>query len=71
MKSTLEKFESEYAGKVTLQRVDVDKDGQSAMQNNVMGIPTFVLYKDGKETARRSGAMPYEDFKAWVDSVTK
>ncbi len=71
MKPALEKFETDYAGKVTVQRVDVDKDQALAMQNNVMGIPTFVLYQDDKELARRSGAMAYEDFKSWVDSVVK
>lgn len=71
MKPALEKFETDYAGKVAVQRVDVDKDQALAMQNNVMGIPTFVLYQDDKELARRSGAMAYEDFKSWVDSVVK
>lgn len=71
MKPTLEKFETEYAGKVTLKRVDVDKDQNLATQNNVMGIPTFIIYQDNKEIGRRSGAMPYEMFKSWVDSVVK
>jgi len=71
MKLTLEKFETEYAGKVALKRVDVDKDQNLAVQDNVMGIPTFIIYKDNKEVDRRSGAMPYEIFKSWVDSIVK
>jgi thioredoxin 1 len=71
MKLALEKLETEYAGKIAVKRVDVDKDQNLAMQNNVMGIPTFIIYKDDKETGRRSGAMPYEIFKSWVDSVVK
>lgn len=71
MKPALEKFENEYAGKIVVQRVDVDKDEALAMQSNVMGIPTFVIYQDDKEIARKSGAMPYEMFKSWVDSVIR
>lgn len=71
MKPALEKFEAEYADKVTVKRVDVDKDQTLAVQNNVMGIPTFIIHKDNKEVDRKSGAMPYEMFKSWVDSVVK
>jgi len=71
MKPALEKFETEYTGKVTVKSVDVDKDQNLAMQNNVMGIPTFIIYNDDKEVARQSGAMPYEIFKSWVDSIVK
>ena len=58
-------------GKVAFKSVDVDKDQALAMQNNVMGIPTFVLYENDKEMGRRSGAMTYEMFKSWVDSIVK
>jgi thioredoxin-like negative regulator of GroEL len=71
MRPALEKLEKEYAGRVTVKKVDVDKDQQLAMQSNVMGIPTFILSNDNKEVSRRSGGMPYEDFKSWVDSVVK
>jgi thioredoxin len=71
MKPVLEKLEKEYLGKLIVKKADVDKDQQLAMQNNVMGIPTFILYNDNKEVSRRSGGMPYEDFKSWVDSVVK
>ena len=69
MKPALEKFETDYAGKIAVNKVDVDKNEQTAVQNNVMGIPTFIIYKDTKEVSRRSGAMPYETFKGWVDST--
>jgi thioredoxin 1 len=71
MKPALEKFETEYKDKVTVTRVDVDKNEKLAAQSNIMGIPTFVIYKDNVEIARRSGAMPYDVFKSWVDSTAK
>lgn len=71
MKPALEKLEAEYADKVKVTRVDVDKDQALAMQNNVMGIPTFIIYQDDNEVGRKSGAMPYEIFKSWVASLVK
>ena len=71
MRPTLEKFETEYKDKIEIKRVDVDKNEQLAMQAGIMGIPAFVISRDGKEVARKSGAMPYEVFKVWADSVFK
>lgn len=71
MKPILEKFEQDYKGKVTLKRVNVDENQMEALKNNVMSIPTFVIFKSGLEIARTSGAMSYEMFKSWVDSYVK
>jgi thioredoxin 1 len=69
MKPVLAKLEAEMTGKFTVKRIDVDHNEQMASQYGVMGIPTFVIQKDGKEIARKSGAMPYEIFKSWVTSA--
>jgi hypothetical protein len=33
-----------------------------------MSIPTFVILKDGKEAARRIGAMPKDELKRWIEA---
>lgn len=71
MKPVLEKLESEMKDSLSVKRVDVDQNEQMAAQYGVMGIPTFVIQKDGKEIARKSGAMPYELFKSWVSTTLK
>ena len=35
----------------------------------IQGIPTFVLFKNGREAARRSGAMPKQAFVSWLSEV--
>ncbi len=63
----LEDIEKQYAGKVTVKRVNVEED-PSAQQYNIFNIPTFVILKDGKEIDRKLGAMPKDIMTKWVDS---
>lgn len=39
-------------------KVNIDEQSELAGKFNVMSIPTFILIKDGKEKARKVGAMP-------------
>ena len=41
---------------VTVGKVNVDQDGELAVQYGVMSIPTIVIFKDGKEINRSVGA---------------
>lgn len=68
MEPIFEEVEEEYQGKVEFKRIDVDKETQKAGEFQVFGIPTFVVMKDGKEVDRRSGAMPKQALKQWLDS---
>lgn len=68
MEPVFAELEKEYEGKVEFERVDVEENGALAAKYRVMSIPTFVILKDGEETARRLGAMPKEIFKSWLDS---
>jgi len=36
-------------------------------QYQVMGVPTMILFRGGKEVARRSGAATSQDILAWLD----
>lgn len=56
----------ELADKVEIVLVDMDEEIQAAIDYGVRGVPTFVLLRDGRELARRSGAVPAVAFKQWV-----
>ena len=43
--------------KVTVVKIDVDKNQAAASKFNVKGVPTLVLFKDGKIVWRKSGVM--------------
>lgn len=42
-------------------KINIDEQPELASQYNVMSIPTFILFKEGKEVNRTVGAMPKEE----------
>lgn len=59
--------EQNYGDKLTLVEVDVDKVGDVSQEQNIMGIPSFVAYANGKELIRfvnklRKSRQEIEDF---------
>lgn len=54
----LDEIASEYAGKLQVTKLDVDNNGQAAMQYGVMSIPTLILFKNGQPVERIVGFMP-------------
>lgn len=42
----------------TIIKVDVDKSSQAANEYQVQGVPTFILFKNGKPLWRNSGVIP-------------
>ncbi len=64
MAPVIEELEKEFAGKVTFEKINIDRETEKASQYGVMSIPTYVLEKDGKEAERLIGARPKEEFIA-------
>ena len=44
-------------GQVDVYQFDIDENSELASQEGADSIPTFILYKDGKEVWRESGEM--------------
>jgi thioredoxin 1 len=62
----LEEIGAEYAGKLTVAKVNIDENPQTPNAYNVRGIPTLVLFKDGKAVSTKVGAAPKSVLKEWV-----
>lgn len=45
----------DYKGKIKIGKLDVDANQKTAAQFGVQSIPTVILFKDGKEIARKVG----------------
>jgi len=71
MAPVFEEIEDNYQGRIEFQRVDVEAESELASKFNIMSIPTFVVLKDDKEIDRKTGAMPKEMLKSWLDSLLK
>lgn len=68
MNPIIDELEKEYAGKLEVQRVDVDKETEKASVAGVMSIPTYVVMKDGKEVGRKIGITPKAELKKLLES---
>ena len=68
MTPVVEQLSLEYAGKVTIGKLDVDLNQDIAIRYGVMGIPTLGLFQGGKLVDRLvgypGGAAP---IKAWIN----
>jgi thioredoxin 2 len=53
--------------KVKFARLNTDDEQQIAQQYGIRSIPTMVLFRDGQEVARHSGAMMASDIENWVN----
>jgi thioredoxin 1 len=53
----LEEVANEFGDKVTIAKLDVDENQQTAAKFGVRGIPTLMLFKDGQVIATKVGAL--------------
>jgi thioredoxin 1 len=55
MAPAFESLAEEYEGRVNFAKLDIDDNQSTAVEYNVMAIPTLVLFKDGREISRTMG----------------
>ena len=65
----LEEIGAEYAGKLTVAKVNVDENPVTPNNYAVRGIPTLILFKDGQPVSTKVGAAPKSALKQWVESA--
>jgi len=62
----VEQIASENEGKLTVGKLDVDANGQTALKYGVMSIPTLILFKNGQPVERLVGYQPKERLLAKI-----
>ena len=65
----LEEVAATLAGQVKLVKVNVDSAPQIQERFGVRAIPTLIVLRQGQVAARRSGAAPAAELRAWVESA--
>ena len=59
---------SQLLGKCRLAKLDSEANQQLAGQLGIRSIPSLILFKNGREVARQSGALPLQQLTAWLRS---
>ena len=54
----VEEISEEFAGKITVAKVDVDGSPSTAAKFGIRNIPTILFFKDGKVADKQVGAVP-------------
>ena len=63
MEPVIEELEKEFAGKIEIEKINVDENQQRTLEHGVMSIPTYIIMKDGKEQERIVGATSKDNFQ--------
>jgi thioredoxin 1 len=64
----LDEIAKEYAGRLSIAKLNVDENQQTPQKFGVRGIPTLMLFKNGNIEATKVGALSKSQLTAFIDS---
>jgi len=65
----IDSLATDYKGKVAFVKVDIDKARDLTAQYKIQGVPTLVLFAEGKEVQRLVGGRPEMELRAELDAL--
>lgn len=68
MAPILEQLAAKIGDKGRIIKIDVDKNPSVAQKMQIQGVPTFVLYKNGKILWRNSGMQSLSSLQSLIES---
>jgi thioredoxin 1 len=65
----IDEIADEYAGRLTVGKVDTDANRQIAIKFGITAIPTLILFKGGQMVKKFVGLQQKRDLKAALDQI--
>ena len=62
----IEEVATELTGKIKVVKVNIDESPEAPTKYGVRGIPTLMVFKDGKVVDTRVGGMPKSQLSEWL-----
>ncbi len=62
----LDEIAQQFAGKITIAKVNIDENPGTPAKYGVRGIPTLIIFKNGQVAAQKIGALPKSKLVEWV-----
>lgn len=69
MAPVVDQMAIEWNGKARFAKLDTEASPQIANQFSIRSIPTLIVFQNGKEVARQSGALDRSRFSQWLGQV--
>ncbi|GAA4893101.1 thioredoxin TrxA [Ferrimonas pelagia] len=64
----LDELATEYEGKITIGKMNVDQNSGTPAQYGIRGIPTLLLFKNGELAGSKVGAASKTQLKEFIDT---
>ena len=71
MAPVVEKLAAETAGLLKVVRVNLDNEPYLGARFGINATPTFYVYRKGSRIGDISGAVPKEQFEAWIEPILR
>jgi thioredoxin 1 len=65
----LEEIAGDYEGRLTVAKMNIDENLLTPGRYNVRGIPTLMVFRDGKLAATKTGTMAKSRLSEWLKEV--
>ena len=69
MAPVFEELSKEYEGKLRFTKLDTESNPRTSMRYQITGIPTLLVFKDGKPVGQIVGFMPKGMMKDKIDEI--
>lgn len=66
----LKSVKDELGDAIKIVKIDVDKNQPLAGKYQVRGVPTMILFKNGKQLWRKSGALPKHEIVGAIKEIS-
>lgn len=66
----MKEVKDEMGDKLSIIKIDIDKNQTVANKFHVQGVPTLILYKDGNQVWRQSGLQPKHELIKIINSFS-
>tara|TARA_Y100000296_G_scaffold86401_1_gene126027 strand:- start:974 stop:1300 length:327 start_codon:yes stop_codon:yes gene_type:complete len=68
MVPVIDELSEKFKGKIKFGKLNIEDNQELAQKFDIVSLPNFILFKDGKQIEQFIGAMSLEDFKKKLDS---
>ena len=71
MAPVIEELADKFERRIKFGKVNVEENPELAQKYNVVSIPNFVLFKDGKKIEQFTGTIPEEEFAERLEKLAQ